>query len=301
MRYLDPTSNVVSPMSVDMKNAIADFLRVPFLKVPTNLMSTEQYYQKQNVELEKAIECYQTIFGNPSDFTFTITGGYNKEKILPLLQKYIGNLPVINTPYPTSNIVNKTEIKLPKGPIYHTFYADKMNTSYKLYTVPYALSFVFEIHKSNWKDRAVLNLIRTYLLPKVIYELRYINGKSLYSAYSEGKYSETDELYNLAIYVDGLGDELESIRTDAKNMIAELVSYGISPEERDRILIDPLFFGRYASTPLLQEKIIQYASSLTTKDIRKVARKYLKKNHQYEFAFKESKNKSNNTLNKRCN
>lgn len=284
-RYLDDVSNVVNPMGTDMKNAIANYLGISFFKAPTYLMSTEQYYHKQNVKLNMAMECYQTIFGNASDFTFVIKGRYEKEQVLPLLQKYLGNLPTEMQYY--RPFLEKSQVKLPIGPIYHTFYANKMKTAYKLYTTPYVLTYVFTIPKDNWKDRVVLNLIKTYLRPKVDLDLRYIKGGSLYNTYTEARYSEKDALYSLAISVDALDDELEWIASECKGMITEILKNGIDNDAKNRVSQDPLFLGQYAASPKLKSIMLEYASSLTPKDIKKVAIRYLKNKHQYEFVFKE--------------
>src|SRR5690606_11475601 len=204
----------------DLKNAIADFLGVSAFKSPTYLMSTKQYNQINNVKFETAIQCYQAIFGNASDFTFVVKGMYEKDQVLPLLQKYLGNLPANNhTIGCTADDSDKTDFKLPIGPVYHTFYADKMNTSYKLYTTWYNLSYVFPITETNWKDRIVLDFINIYLFSKVNYSLRYLKGLGTYGPLTEGNYSEKDALYSLAFYVDGLEDELEQIKYECKSMI----------------------------------------------------------------------------------
>ncbi|MGS2737751.1 M16 family metallopeptidase [Sinomicrobium sp. M5D2P17] len=288
-RYFDKITEKVSPKR-DMTNAIANFLGVAAFKVPTNLMSTEQFYEKQNVKYGKAMECYSAIFGNASDFTFVIKGKYRKEQVLPLLQKYLGNLPADDcTSCPTVNTFNKNVIELPQGPVYHTFYADKMKTGYKLYTTPYMLSYVFPIPEDNWKDRVIMDMINIYLLPKVGRELRFIKGASVYNETLEGRYSKADALYSLTVYVDALDDELEWIRSQCKAMITDIKDHGLDMEAKDIVLEDPLFFGRYTSTPKLKTKVMQYARSLNAEDIKKVAAKYLKENHQYEFVFREHK------------
>src|SRR5690606_8750700 len=243
-RYFEENSPV-NPRT-DLKNSIANFLNLPFLKAPMNLVSTEQFYQKQNVKLEKAYECYQAIFGNASDFTFVIKGMYEKDKVLPLLQKYLGNLP-------TNEIISctklyttdKNELKSPIGPVQHTFYANKMKTGYKLYTIWYNLSYVFPMVETKGEDRFVLDFINLYLYSKVKYLLRHEKGIATYGALTEGSYSETDNLYSLAIYVDGLEDELEKIKYECKAIIDDLKNNGISLEAKNRILSNPLYRGKY--------------------------------------------------------
>lgn len=289
-RYFSDTFHVVIPMDVDMKNAIANFLDVSAFKAPTNEMSTALFYQAHDVVYRQALECYRAIFGNASDFTFIVQGKYEKERILPLLQKYLGNLPTIDhISFSRDEPFNKTDVELPQGPVYHTFYADKMKTAYKLYTTPYVLFYAFAIPKDAWKDRMILNLINSYLLPKVRFELRYIKGGSFYNAFTEGRYIEKDALYSLAVYVDALDDELEWIRSECKAMIADIKDHGLNKKAIERVLKDPLFGGYYLSVPALEKKIMQYASLLTSKDIKKVAVKYFTEDNQYEFVFRERK------------
>ena len=286
-RYL----NEIDPVNpnTDLKNAIADYLEIPFFKSPTFLMSTEQFYQKQNVNYDTAMKYYHTIFGNASDFTFVVSGRYEKERVLTLLKKYLGNLPAsVQTSSTAKKASDSGYFKVPKGPIYHTFYADIMNTAYKLYTTPYALTYVFAIPKDNWKDRVVLNLIETYIQPMVNNELRYIKNGSFYSTSTTAIYSEKQSLYNFTIYVESLDDELEWIRSECNSLIKEIKNKGIAKRVITRILADPLFLDRYESNPSLKAKVVHYARSLTSIDFKKVASKYFNKNHQYEFVFREN-------------
>ena len=276
---------------IDLKKAIARLLNFSDF-APSNQISTDLFYQKQNVNLVKALECYKNIFGNASDFTFIIKGRYDKMKVMPLLQKYLGNLPsdkdAIKANCSALKEIKKTDIKLSQGPIYNTFYADKIKAGYKLYTVPFMLTYIFPITEKNWKDQVVLNMISTYLGPKIDQELRFIKGASVYYETVEGRYSKVNSLYSLAIFVDTLDDELDLIRKETKNMVTELRYNGISKEEKKVVLENPLFVGRYTSTPKLQEKVMRYAHSLTSEDFKKVASKYFKENYQYEFVYRES-------------
>ncbi|WP_461532635.1 M16 family metallopeptidase [Sinomicrobium sp.] len=288
-RYFGKRGNVGGSPKTDIKNAIAAFLNVQALRTSSSQISTDQFYQSQNVTYEKAMGYYKAIFGNASDFTFVVKGRYKKEQVLPLLQKYLGNLSTTSQVVcSTVNTFDKKGIELPPGPVYHTFYADKMKTTYKLYFTPYVLSYVFPIPEDNWKDRVIMNIIHIYLYRKVDKELRFIVGTGTYAESVNGQYLKADALYNLAIFVDALDDELDWIRSECKTMITDIKEHGIDMHNKESILEDPLFLGRYTSTPELKEKVMQYARSLTAEDIKKVAVKYFKKSHQYEFVFRES-------------
>lgn len=279
--YFSKAPKGVSPRT-DMTNAIAAFLNFVAYKAPHNPISTEQFYQTQNLDYEQAMAYYRTIFGNASQFTFIVRGGYKKVQVLPLLQKYFGNLPSIaDIPCPT----NKNDVTLPKGPIYHTFYADKIKAGYTLYTLPYMLTYIFPIPKENWKDRVVMDIININLRFKVDGELRFIKGASVYYESIEGKYSKADELYSLTVHVDTLDDEFEWIRSECRALITDIKNHGLDMETLKIILKDPLLLGKYSSNPKLKENVIQYAQSLTTEDIKNIAAKYLIESNQYEFVF----------------
>jgi len=283
--YFSKSPKGVSPKT-DMTNAIATLLNFEAYRPPHNPISTQQYHQTQHLDYEQAVACYRAIFGNASKFTFTVKGSYKKELVLPLLQKYLGNLPS------NSNILcqtNENDVRLPKGPVYHTFYADKMNIGYKLYTLPYMLTYIFPVSEDNWKDRVVLDIININLRFKVDGELRFIKGASVYYKSLEGRYFKANELYSLTIHVDALDDEFEWIQSECKAVITDIKNHGVDMKTKNLILEDPLFLGRYASDPKLKEKVMQYAGSLTAEGIKNVATKYLKENHQYEFVFRNQK------------
>ncbi|WP_417361505.1 insulinase family protein [Galbibacter sp.] len=284
-RYFGKIIGGASPRT-DMTNAIAAFLNFEAYRNSSNPISTEQFHQTQYLDYEHAMECYRAVFGNASQFTFVIRGSYKKEQVLPLLQKYLGNLPT-NSDTPCST--NENDVTLPKGPIYHTFYVNKMKAGYTLYTLPYMLTYIFPISKENWKDRVVMDIININLRSMIDGELRFIRGASVYQETLTGRYSNSDELYSLTVHVDALDDEFEWIRSECKTIIKDIKNHGLNMETKNIILEDPLFLGRYSSSPKLKEKVMQYARSLTVEDIKKVATKYLNKKHQYEFAFRNHK------------
>src|SRR5690606_1916384 len=169
------------------------------------------------------------------------------------------------------------------------FNPDKMNIGYSLYTQPYMLTYIFPIPDDNWKDRVVMDIINIDLKSKIGGELRFIKGASVYHETIESRHSKADELYSLTVYVDTLDDEFKWVRSECKAIINEIKTQGLNEQTMNLILEDPLFFGRYSSSPKLKEKVMQYAKSLTTEDIKKVVSKYLKDSHLYEFTFRNHK------------
>ncbi len=48
------------------------------------------------MDLEKSLEIYKNRFADASDFTFVLVGNFDKDKIKPLVETYLGGLPSIN-------------------------------------------------------------------------------------------------------------------------------------------------------------------------------------------------------------
>ncbi len=62
----------------------------------TILIPTEE--QLQTVTLDKSIDFFKERFGNANGFKFFFVGNINEEEAMPLIQKYIGNLPSAKKP-----------------------------------------------------------------------------------------------------------------------------------------------------------------------------------------------------------
>ncbi|MDT0642180.1 insulinase family protein [Zunongwangia sp. F363] len=73
-------------------NNFLDFInhKVGLVEIPKG---EERYRQSLKVDYEEAFKEYKRLHSNAEDFTFIITGNFKKNKVLPLLQKYLGNLP----------------------------------------------------------------------------------------------------------------------------------------------------------------------------------------------------------------
>ena len=70
---------------IDFKNR-----EVGIAKLPQGM---NRHYNSLEVDYMQALEKYKQLHSRAKDFTFILTGDFKKNKILPLLQKYLGNLP----------------------------------------------------------------------------------------------------------------------------------------------------------------------------------------------------------------
>ncbi len=67
----------------------------------------------ESVDLEKAFDIYTDRFRDASDFTFVFVGNINPDELRPMVEKYIGQLPVINRKETWKN----HHIKAPEGKV----------------------------------------------------------------------------------------------------------------------------------------------------------------------------------------
>src|SRR5690606_22699370 len=112
-RYLNAPGNTITN---DYEAAMAKF-------IGDNSGASKGVKRFQGISktnMARAYKIYKALYGNAGDFTFVVSGNYFEGEVLPLLQKYLGNLPnLLGTEICHTN---KTKRKrLPEGPLYQEF------------------------------------------------------------------------------------------------------------------------------------------------------------------------------------
>jgi zinc protease len=72
----------------------------------------------QRINLNRVLEIYRERFGDASGFTFIFTGSFDNTVIKPLIEKYLGSLPVLNR----AELPRDLKIQIPPGIIQKTVY-----------------------------------------------------------------------------------------------------------------------------------------------------------------------------------
>src|SRR5690606_23611560 len=99
---------------------------------------TRRFHGIAKTSLDSAYSIYTKLYGNAADFTFLISGDFSAKKVLPLLLKYLGNLPHL----PETEIPVSTKQNLSKGPLYYQYSPQEMGAFYDMKSIMYSLRFI---------------------------------------------------------------------------------------------------------------------------------------------------------------
>lgn len=288
--HLKNVSNTVSPT-----NDLIDALNEVTKDQSTLPYASRKVKASQKVDFDIAYQNYMKLFGNPGSFTFILAGDFDKKKVLPLLQKYLGNIPS------TSNFCcteEKEEVALSKGPGYF-----ELGTSeyYNTENSFYGLNFVRKrTEEDDWKEELKVRVLGM-IMDNLIYDLRAGEGLPLYEMGAGGKYNRIMDRYEIMFSFSCLPEQLPIVQKKTQHIINDLKSGKISKEifSSQRNLLKSVFNSislnqpsykakkiyrnyRYGEPLIGTSKIENFFINLTPEDIVDTARKYFQDKYLYE-------------------
>lgn len=231
----------------------------------------------EELNMQRALSIFKDEFGGADGYHFVFVGNVNQEQLIPLMEKYIGSLPVMNKkPDFKDNGVRPIPglVNVKKG-------AEKQSLIIASYNgeIPYTESF-----KLGTEALAeVLNI-------KVIEEMR----EKLGSIYSGGYYGNVVKYpyphYNLSMQLPCGPESVDKLLQAASEEIITLKEKGPDAKDLDKVknqwkesykteskengfwteaLVDIMFWGEDKNITLQYESMVD---KLTTKDIQQVAK-----------------------------
>jgi len=299
-----------NPSDLDFKNMIKkvtgdsslveEVLGYKFLKSGTDL-----YLGIDKIDIDVAYNRYQELFSNAKEFTFVVSGDFELEIVLPVLVKYLGNLP-----NPSSSDVcipaPKNGDKLPEGPLFHDI---SVPGNYEIKNVNYGINFIkAAANPLDWQEQIkveALGEVSTYR----IWDLRFEKGYSLYSVGVNARLNKDMNRYEIKSYFKCVPKEFPMIRKEVHQIISDLKSGKISKElfrkGMDRMLTlydskkkagtHPILHKnlyenyRYGEPYVDPEEVEKFVKSLTLEDIKETAKKYYQDKNFYEFVLMNRK------------
>jgi len=262
---------------------------------------TEFYLGLENIDIDVAYDYYHKLFGDAKEFTFVVSGDFELESVLPVLVKYLGNLP-----NPSSSLTcipaPKAEKKLPKGPLFQEISAPG---NYEIKNVKYGVEFIKTAANTfDWQERIKVEALGEVSTHRA-WELRFEKGYSLYSVGVNGRYNKDMNRYEIKSYFNCIPEEFIMIRQEVHQIISDLKSGMISEElfqkgmdrmftlydsekraGTRRILHQNLFYHyRYGQPYVDPEEVEKFVKSLTLEDIKETAKKYYQDKNFYEFVL----------------
>ncbi len=266
----------LDPSSVFQDTSAAILNSYNFRRMTTSLA------QLNTASLDKAYSFYKDRFADASGTTFTIVGNFDNEKIKPLLEKYLGGLPALNSNSTYKNL----GIHPPAGQVSKTVYKGIGDKS----TVQLVFSGDYDYNEAN---NTQMDAMGEILQIKMIDRLRekesgvYAPGVSArYSKLPEGRYTITIRFGCAPINIDKLVnaamDEINKLRQNGAELtdIQKFVSEDKRATEVQ--LRENGFWSSYlSSTSQNQENpdnILNYTKRLeqvTVQSTKETANKYL--------------------------
>lgn len=264
------------------------------------IQGSEKLNGIEQTDIERGISIYRELFGDAQDFTFIITGDFALDSVLPLVNRYIGNLPKKNGPPISGGCINFNF--LPQGPLLVQFEIEDINEKGNFIYRPFYI--IPSLDTTNWKTR-----IEAEVLGRVIdlelWRLRFKKGYSLYSVGAEMNFNEVKQRYEISARIACTPEEYSFLRDEFKRIIMELRTGTFSEEvfkeslEELSVKYNPLGGSRshkivneelYAhfryGKPVIDAKIIQeYLKTLTPIDIQRAAQNFFIKENFYEFVM----------------
>ncbi|MDR5591141.1 M16 family metallopeptidase [Christiangramia sp. SM2212] len=264
------------------------------------LTGTENYQGMLKTDLNRSYEIYHELFGNAQDFTFIINGDFNTKIILPILQKYLGNLPKGKDSF--CNHIPKIQTKF-EGPLTKEITA---KGRYKIEGVQYYSSFIFPVkNPDNWKEQIKVDALGWLLYHKML-QLRFKKGYALYSVGSGGRFNKDLSRYEIGIRLLAKSEDLNALRQEFDKIISNIKSgnidestfsasthrlyssYSVQTAKDSKEIQNKLYNHYHYNQPWIKPaEIEKFVKSLTSKDIAETAKKYCHEDNLIEVIMKD--------------
>lgn len=267
-------------------------------------MSTKRYEGVKAVDYKKAYQIYKNLMKDPENFTFVITGNYSLETVLPLLRKYLGNLPQQQNSFLESG-KEHLAVSLPKTPLKKVYHPD----------LPIQNVHIYQTYLRQSKDTIALKEQIEYellagILSFRLNELRFKKKRAIYisAARNVVDLSNKHQFINLTLscsiedFPKVENDLIEMVNNLKMNGVDEgmfeLVMrsnrnyyYGAEARNKNKMMLQSLYNHYQFGTPYYsQEQVDKIFNAIKREDIPLMAQKYLKDKFLMNFVAKSDFN-----------
>ncbi|MGS2762237.1 M16 family metallopeptidase [Sinomicrobium sp. M5D2P9] len=300
--YYNSSSNIIQ---ADFYNAIGEItgdssVRRNPLSSKRALQGTKRFRGIKQANLDKAYEAYKSLFGHAKDFTFLISGAFAMDSVLPLVQKYLGNLPDISDSPQCSQKPANTD-----APSNGLSYHEIPPPDYQMHNTSYSLRFMSKASDmDDWREEIKIRALGRIAMLKA-WSLRFEKGYSLYDLSASGQLNKDKSRYEISINFNCELKELPLLRGDSKKIIHQIKSGQVTREILQKTFkeLKSAYNQTNATTPReMQHRLYNhyryelswvdsveaenYIESLTLKDIMDAANVYCKEENLFEFVMK---------------
>lgn len=247
-------------------------------------------------QAEKSIEIYNRLFNDASQWTFILSGDFNAEEMMPLLQRYLGNLP-------EESVLTTSRLKasFPKPPLKGPL-VQRIKTQKSMSNEKYYLQYIQPTKEVlSWQEEVLVQTLGELIETK-LQRLRQELGLSVYDLWSDGYYDLEENRVQIKIEISGIPKEIEVIRKECQQIMEELKKGDVSEKyleaavERIKLKYTEAYLQTHEKMQqrlydvlgnkrpwVPSQEYLSYLNGLDPKAIQRAARTYLKKENQFEF------------------
>ena len=253
------------------------------------ITALERYEAAQNTNRAELNNIYKSLYQKPQEFTFLISGDFKEADIIPLLKRYLGNLPEGKLRVDTKYQIGDT---LANAPVYIRYRMPHMQPAALKLKIEYNLP----IAREDWKEQVALQLMHQVLKSKIP-ELRFLKKRGLY-VNSVGSYVNYDlQQGNLSISLPTV-DGMEAVLIqDVEELLKGFKERPLSEQElmhlKKRIYLQSIvgrnvldkayrYYKWNTRLPELEE-VQSYLEQLTPQDVQQLFEQKLVPEHRSVF------------------
>ncbi|MAW94293.1 MULTISPECIES: insulinase family protein [unclassified Leeuwenhoekiella] len=260
------------------------------LRVPdAGITAMERYEGVQQSNLAELKLIHQKLFQHPQEFLFLLSGEFKETEVVPLLEVYLGNLPV------SENQINRKENTihtLPKAPLKKAFAIPGIFSS----DLKLKIQYTYPIAREDWKSQVDLKLMQQVIKSR-LWELRVVKKRGLYVSSSIGYIDPLGETGNLVIGLPTVAEMGNVLIKDVAELIAEFKKHTITEEELQGIKANVYYQDITGKSVLDQgylyhkwnlltpdeNEVQAYLESITPKELQRLLNEKLVDKHRYIF------------------
>lgn len=246
----------------------------------------------EETELNVSHRRFKHLFSQARDFTFIISGNYELETLLPLVNKYLGNLPNRSFTCNPQMEVHKANLKA-----FNVIEAPRPNNI--TYTI-YGLKFMEEAKTSDdWKERLKIEALGE-ITREMAWSLRFEKSYSLYMVWVGGKKDLLRNHYEIGAIFECIPEEYQAIKGEFASIISTIKS-GNVPEAAFQKGMKRIHSKYRNSENRLGEKLYEhyrynhpwedlieaenYIGTITKKEIVETANKIYQEENLFEYVM----------------
>ncbi|QED37776.1 insulinase family protein [Antarcticibacterium arcticum] len=273
-------------------NDFVDFInkKAGFVKLPQGV---ERLKEIRNVDYKKAFKKYKLLHANAANFTFIITGNFNKNEILPILQRYLGNLPK------DENNICIDQRKDEAFPLTDAHFILPKSVDNNFLSIQFVSPLPIN---SNYKDEIEIEFLKQALVLK-LRDLRNTKNLGVYFASAFGFIDYHKRTKTIQIYLQSDREDFNQVLEACNILFEELKTSKVSPNSFSTIKESGYFpkwqnesssthrsishtlydFYRFEVPIIESNQAKEFINSFTAEDLLKVANNYF--NEEFRVTY----------------